>query len=211
MFYAGEFRNRASLFLVVLGLGVIAFGRLLVFQSDLPLRLELEEIFFAVSDTAPVVVVSVSEIVFQLQLWSASLTGLLLIAFSVPAVVSGDQIFMPGQTCMFIESFVGMRVIMTLSMVAIAMSDLFDRRGWHTAIVPLAAPLIAFGLSSARVILLILNPYSEIAAIHNLQGRGSEQPARVCKAFSPLSGVRSQMQSDRSCYDRGRVRKCGAG
>ena len=230
----GEFWNRAGLAPVVFGLGTVAFRRLLVLQTDRPLKLELEEFFFVASDTAPAVVVLVSlcllyfrrerifalprrvgaavvwiplavlaalclawanftgapefgapalgltilslavtvrgtaalrvvwlpalyllfavpipapllsAIVFQLQLWSAELTGWLLFLLDIPAVVSGDQIFMSSQTYMFIESCSGIRAIMTLSMVTIVVVDLFSRRGWHVAIMLLAAPLVAF-------------------------------------------------------------------
>jgi exosortase/archaeosortase family protein len=58
----------------------------------------------------------------------------------------------------------------TLTIVAILMIDLFRRRGLHAWLVVLAAPPVAFLMNALRAVLLILNPHSQIAAIHNLQG-----------------------------------------
>ena len=55
-------------------------------------------------------------------------------------------------------------------MLSILLVDLFQRRGWHAAVLILVAPLVAFALNGLRVLTLILNPHSEIIAIHNLQG-----------------------------------------
>jgi exosortase/archaeosortase family protein len=58
----------------------------------------------------------------------------------------------------------------TLTIVAILMVDLFHRRGWHAWLVVLAAAPIAFLMNGLRAVLLIVNPHSQIAAVHNLQG-----------------------------------------
>ena len=63
-----------------------------------------------------------------------------------------------------------MRSIQILTMLSILLVDLFQRRGWHAAVLVLVAPLVAFALNGLRVLTLILNPHSEIIAIHNLQG-----------------------------------------
>jgi exosortase/archaeosortase family protein len=50
------------------------------------------------------------------------------------------------------------------------MMDLFRRRGWHAWVIVLTAFPMAFFLNGIRAVLLILNPHSQISAIHNLQG-----------------------------------------
>jgi exosortase len=256
----GEIRSRVGLALVLLGLGAVAFRRLLVFQTDRSLTTELEEFFFIASETSPGVIVLfslwlllrqrehllalprhagpaalwislavgaavclawatftgaaelsapalaltllavavsvrgtaalrvvwlpalfllfavpipaplLSEILFQLQLWSADLSGALLLLLDLPARVSGDRILMPSRTFVFIEGCSGIRSVVTLSMLSILMLDLFRRRGWHAALVLLAAPVVALGLNSVRAVLLILNPHAAIATVHHLQG-----------------------------------------
>jgi hypothetical protein len=45
-----------------------------------------------------------------------------------------------------------------------------SERRLHTVLTVLAAPVIGFALNFVRVVTIILNPYSEIASIHTLQG-----------------------------------------
>jgi EpsI family protein len=55
-------------------------------------------------------------------------------------------------------------------MVAVLMADLFRRRGPHALALVAAAPPVALFLNGWRAVALILNPHSEVVAIHNLQG-----------------------------------------
>lgn len=130
------------------------------------LWLPLLFLLFAIPMPAPLLLA----IVFKLQIWTAQFAGLLLYSIGIPVLVSGDQIIRATQTFQVIEGCSGMRSIETLTMLSILMVDLFGRRGWHAAVLVLAAPLVAFFLNGFRVLTLILNPHSEIIAIHNLQG-----------------------------------------
>lgn len=123
-------------------------------------------LLFAIPIPAPLLLA----IVFKLQIWTAHFAGSLLYLLGVPALVSGDQIVRATQTFQVIEGCSGMRSIETLSMLTILLIDLFGRRGWHAAVLIILAPLVAFSLNGVRVLTLILNPHSEIIAIHNLQG-----------------------------------------
>jgi exosortase/archaeosortase family protein len=130
------------------------------------LWLPLFFLLFAIPMPAPLLLA----IVFKLQIWTAQFSGLLLYSIGIPVLVSGDQIVRATQTFQVIEGCSGMRSIETLTMLSILMVDLFGRRGGHAAALILAAPLVAFFLNGFRVLTLILNPHSEIIAIHNLQG-----------------------------------------
>jgi len=111
-----------------------------------------------------------TELVWKFQLWTAWFSGWLLYQLSIPSYVSGDLIFRSHETFQVIETCSGLRSVETLSMLTVVMIDLFRRRGWHAAILMGLAPPVAFGLNGLRVLTLILNPHSTVAAIHNLQG-----------------------------------------
>ncbi len=151
-----------SLVLGLCGLVLAAWGRAGLRALWLPLFFLL----FAIPMPAPLLLA----IVFKLQLWTAQFAGLLLYSLGIPVLVSGDQIIRATQTFQVIEGCSGMRSIETLTMLSILMVDLFGRRGWHATTLIFAAPLVAFFLNGFRVLTLILNPHSEIIAIHNLQG-----------------------------------------
>ncbi len=109
-------------------------------------------------------------LIFRFQLWTATLAGELLFRFGIPAHVAGVTILRSDYTFSVIEACSGLRSVMTLSMLAILMVDLFRRRRWHAWLVVLAAPFVAFGLNAVRAVALILNPHSEITAVHAAQG-----------------------------------------
>ena len=111
-------------------------------------------------------------IVWKLQNGTAEATGLLLYTFGVPAVVSGDRIQLAKTVFAVIETCSGLRSVITLSMLAVLMIDLFRRGGWHAALLLVFTPFLAFGTNALRSVGLVLNPASDIATIHSLQGIG---------------------------------------
>lgn len=111
-------------------------------------------------------------IVWKFQLWTAEATGFLLYTLGIPAVVSGDRILLADTVYAVIETCSGLRSVITLSMLAVLMIDLFRRRGLHAALLLLFTPLLAFGTNALRSLGLVLNPKSDIASIHSLQGIG---------------------------------------
>ena len=128
--------------------------------------LPLAFLLFAIPLPAPLLLA----VIFKLQIWTAESSGAMLNLLGLPSLVTGDQILRVTQAFQVIEGCSGMRSIQILTMLSILLVDLFQRRGWHGAILILAAPLVAFALNGLRVLTLILNPHSEIIAIHNLQG-----------------------------------------
>ena len=123
-------------------------------------------LLFAIPLPAPLLLA----VIFKLQIWTAASTGWMLNMLGLPALVTGDQILRVNQAFQVIEGCSGMRSIQILTMLSILLVDLFQRRGWHAVVLIVAAPLVAFALNGLRVLTLILNPHSEIIAIHNLQG-----------------------------------------
>jgi exosortase len=111
-------------------------------------------------------------IVWKLQNGTAEATGTLLYTFGIPAVVSGDRIQLAKTIFAVIETCSGLRSVITLSMLAVLMIDLFRRGGWHAALLLIFTPFLAFGTNALRSVGLVLNPASQIATIHSLQGIG---------------------------------------
>ena len=109
-------------------------------------------------------------VVFPLQIATTEMAGALLQLLDVPHFVAGERILRTEATFAVIEACSGLRSMETLAIVAILMMDLFHRRGWRAWVVVLAAFPVAFLLNGLRAVLLILNPHSQVAAIHNLQG-----------------------------------------
>lgn len=123
-------------------------------------------LLFAIPIPAP----ALNELIFRLQIATTDIAGFFLYLLEVPHYVAGEQILRTEQTFSVIESCSGLRSIQTLTMVAVLMADLFRRPPLHAWLVLLAAPGVAFFLNGIRALLLILNPHSEVVAIHNLQG-----------------------------------------
>jgi exosortase len=123
-------------------------------------------LLFAIPMPAPFLLA----VVWQLQIWTAEYAGWLLYMLREPALVSGDQILRATQTFQVIEGCSGLRFVETLTMLTVLLLDLFRRTGWHAVLLFVIAPFIAFALNGVRVLTLILNPHSDVASIHNLQG-----------------------------------------
>jgi len=151
-----------SLGLVVCGVAALWKGRGALRVVLLPSLFLL----FAMSLPAPLL----NEVVLRLQVATADLAGVLLEMLGIPHHVAGEQILGTHQTYAVIETCSGLRSIETLTMVAILMADLFGRRGAHAILLVAAAPPLAFFLNGWRAVTLILNPYSELATVHNAQG-----------------------------------------
>jgi exosortase/archaeosortase family protein len=118
----------------------------------------------------PIPASALNELIFWLQIATAEIAGHFLYLLEIPHFVAGEQIRRTEHVFTVIETCSGLRSIQTLTMVSVLMMDLFRRPPRHAWLVVLAAPPVAFFLNGIRALLLILNPYSEVIAIHNLQG-----------------------------------------
>ena len=112
----------------------------------------------------------VSALIWPLQLVTAQYAGLLLNAIGAASIVQGDQILRPENNFIVIETCSGLRGVVTLTMLTVLLIDLFERRGRHALLLLLLAPVVALLTNGLRVVSLVLNPHSEVASIHSLQG-----------------------------------------
>jgi exosortase/archaeosortase family protein len=111
-----------------------------------------------------------NRVVWSLQIWTAEYAGALLTLLGIPALVSGDQILLADSAFGVIETCSGLRSVQTLLMLALLMADLFRRRRLHAVLLLVAAPPIAFAINGVRAAALVLNPHSDIATVHDVQG-----------------------------------------
>jgi EpsI family protein len=155
--------------LLVPSLGMAGLGVAALWKGRAALRVVLVPVLFLLF-AMPLPAPLLNEVVFRLQIATADLTGVFLSLLRIPHHISGDQILGTSQTFSVIESCSGLRSIETLTMVAILMADLFGRRWPHALLLVLAAPPIAFLWNGGRAVALILNPYSQLATVHNAQG-----------------------------------------
>lgn len=118
----------------------------------------------------PIPAPALNVLLFRLQIATTEIAGFFLYLLEVPHYVAGEQILRTEHTFSVIESCSGLRSIQTLTLVSVLMVDLFRRPPVHAWLVVLAAPGVAFFLNGVRALTLILNPRSEVVAIHNLQG-----------------------------------------
>jgi exosortase len=151
-----------SLSLNVLGVGALLRGPRAIRVLAVPAAFLL----LAIPVPSPLL----NHVLFPLQLATANYTGWMLQGLGVPVYVLGDQILGSEANFVVIEGCSGMRSIESLTLIAILLVDLFRRTGLHALLILLAAPGVAFGLNGLRAVTLVLNPHSEIVAIHNLQG-----------------------------------------
>lgn len=151
-----------SIIFVLLGVVLLLGGRAGVRAYWLPILF----LGFAL----PISPVLLAASIYPAQLLTAQLSGLMLNAMGVVSVVQGDQIVRPDNLFMVIETCSGVRTIVTLTMLTVLLIDLFERRGWHAAILIVLAPIVAFFVNGLRVVTLVLNPHSSIHSVHNIQG-----------------------------------------
>jgi len=153
-----------ALMLNLMGCGALLWGTRVLRVLALPIA------FLVLAMRIPTALLN--EILWKLQLWTGEYAGFLLRLIGKPAAIAGDQILLPDQQFAIIETCAGLRSCESLTMLAFLMVDLFRRRGLHAGLLIALAPLVAFGVNGIRVVTLILNPSSEVAEIHTLQGIG---------------------------------------
>jgi exosortase len=118
----------------------------------------------------PIPAVLVNQIIFPLQLATAEITGEVLHWIGMTALVEGDLIFTKEQIFQVIETCSGLRLMTTLAFSAVIYSDLLYRTRLHMLLLVLLSIGIGALVNVGRVLSIVLNPYSEFAAVHSAQG-----------------------------------------
>lgn len=118
----------------------------------------------------PLPTVLVNQIVYPLQLGVAEAAAWLMNAVGMTAHVAGDRVAFRGAIFQVIESCSGLRGTATIVMSAVLYVELFHRSRLRSALIVAASPVIALLSNQVRVLTIMLNPYSSIAAVHTAQG-----------------------------------------
>jgi EpsI family protein len=167
LFLWGHYVDAADLLLVsflafCLGSAALLSGRRLAGEMAFPILF----LAFAI----PIPGVLTNHVVFPLQLWNAELTAQLLNAVGVPVVQEGDVIYSANRSVEIIETCSGIRSILMLTMLAVALVCYSPARRLHLALLVASAVAIACCVNAARILALVLYPGSEEPATHALQG-----------------------------------------
>jgi len=112
----------------------------------------------------------INYVIFPLQLVTAKISVSVLELLGIPVFQLGDQILTESRIFQVIEACSGLRSIETLAMSGIVYAEFSYRSRLQVTLVVIAGPLIGFLVNQLRVLSLILNPYSEFAAVHTTQG-----------------------------------------
>jgi len=152
-----------SLVGIALGIGAALGGRAGLRATFLP------AVFLLL--LVPIPAALLNQILYPMQLANAQASAFILNdLLGIPASSVGTVVTSGARTFQVIENCAGLRTISTLWMAAIVYADLFQRSRTETALLLLAAPLIGAVVNLGRVLSLMLNPASEIAAVHTTQG-----------------------------------------
>jgi exosortase len=142
-----------------------------------------------------------NEILWQLQLWSARGAELLLTLFGVAVERVGIHLVSEDTRFLVVESCSGQRAILTLTLVALILRELFEGRGRRQWLLVVIAPPIAYLVNVARIAIIIAGQAGEEVVVaddhigqglatlaagsialfvigHFLAGRPSERPPR---------------------------------
>lgn len=118
----------------------------------------------------PLPAVLINQVVFPLQLFTASTSTLILDLIGLDVVRIADQILTDRAAFQVIETCSGLRTLGTLLMATLVYAEMFGCRRWRLALLVFAVPLISFVANQIRIISIVLNPYSEISESHTIQG-----------------------------------------
>ncbi len=167
LFLWGHYADATDLVLASF-LPVALGAALLLFGGRFARTLALPVLFLGFAIPAPGVLAN--QVVFPLQLSTAAHTEWWLNALGVPAVLEGDVLYLADQTFEVIETCSGVRSIEVLTMLAVAWVGAFPITRWHGLLLVACALPIAYLANLVRVLSLIWNPQSDLAAMHTLQG-----------------------------------------
>jgi exosortase len=149
---------------LAMGLGCVyaAAGGALLRIVALPLGL----LVFAV----PVPGVLVNQVIYPLQMATASYAHALVTLLGYTTVRSADLIRTSSHTFVVIEGCSGLGSIEVLTLLALAWGWQTKAPLWRCVVLALAAPVIAFVLNGFRVVTLVLFPDNPIWSGHTVQG-----------------------------------------
>ena len=137
-----------SLILHLAGAALLLGGARMLRTVALPL--------LALALAAPLPATLVNQVVFPLQLWTVTLTSLLLSGIGQDHTVLGDLIVKDAVTFQVVEGCSGLKSTLSLGLAAILYSDLTVRRGVQKVLLLALVPGLGLLLNVVRVTILVL-------------------------------------------------------
>lgn len=141
---------------------------LLLFGAGFARELALPLLFLAFAIPMPAVLSN--HLVFPLQLWNAEQVGRLLARTGFPVVQEGDMLYVADGSFEVIETCSGLRSMIVLTMLAVGFLCYFPARRLHVALLIAVTPVLAGLMNAARIVMLVLDPASDVAESHGVQG-----------------------------------------
>ncbi len=123
-------------------------------------------LFFAM----PIPGVAINYLIYPLQLFAASAVQAILQVLGNQASVLGDRIYFEQKIFQVIESCSGLRGTLTLLMAAVLYLELFPRHRARALALVFLTPVLGLAINLGRILSIVWNPYSEISAVHTMQG-----------------------------------------
>lgn len=155
--------------ILIASLAWVLAGTGLVLGGTRGLRLLLLPACFLVF-AIPLPIVLVNHWIWPLQLWTGKAAVWVLGLGGMNPLLHSDIIHTSERTFQVIETCSGLRTVETLIMASVLYAHLFFRSRLQAVLLVAAAPIIGLSVNVARVITIILNPYSEVGSIHTVQG-----------------------------------------
>jgi EpsI family protein len=120
--------------------------------------------------TIPLPAVLTNQLIYPLQLITTVHTAWLLNAIGISAAPEGVMLHLASHSFHVVENCSGLRSAFVLTTVAVGWVCFFPTRRLAAALLILSAPAIAYFVNISRILGLVLNPSSDLASIHSLQG-----------------------------------------
>lgn len=118
----------------------------------------------------PIPGVLVNQVVWPLQLWTATYAHALLRPLDLTMLRTADLLRTPDHSFIVIEACSGLGSIEVLVLLSLAWAWHTGAGFWHGAALAAAAPFVAFALNGFRVAGLVLYPDSGFWSVHTTQG-----------------------------------------
>jgi len=155
--------------LLVPSLSLAVLGSALWLGGSAGLRaVRLPAVFLLLAMPIPTPVIN--RIIYPMQLATADITSAIIAAMGLEAISVADRIYTESAVFEVIETCSGVRTIVTLLMAAFLYQELFSNNRLRSIVLIASAPLLGLLTNEIRVIGIVLNPYSDFAAVHTAQG-----------------------------------------
>jgi exosortase len=149
---------------------ILNLASLALILGGMPLLRAIGMPLLALVVVVPIPAILLHQILFPLQLLTATLSSFLLDLVGREHVVLGDLIVTNGIVFQVVEGCSGLKSTMTLLLAAVALADFVANDPIEKAVVILAAPFVALAANGVRVLALVLREVPPESPEHTVYG-----------------------------------------